>query len=765
MKKALLIFVLCGWVGIANAQVNLGTLLDRMIDRDDMARLPDFTCRQASSYDRASTIPEVPSWFANSDHTQYIRTEINQGRTERVMMDATGPGAITRWWVTSNVYNGYIRIYLNGATSPTVTARVDSLIGGTTLVSAPLSEVTSSGRNLYLPIPYSQSCKVTFDSSDLLYYNINYITFDAGITVQSFSLSELGVYATKITQTKNALLNPQNVIGTISDTQNTQAAVNMFESLQLDVSGPAAIRTLAVSITEDGAVPPDFVLENVYIELTFDGERTALVPVAEFFGSGYGVNAYTSWWRKTQASGLFTCYWPMPFQTEATITIHNQAAAQLDVTIEAASGPWTWDTASMYFHSGRHGQSNVSTADKQDWNIIEITGQGVYAGDTLTLYNPVSDWWGEGDEKVWVDYEGFPSHFGTGTEDYYGYAWGNPTYYTAPFHAQPRADGPGSSGHVVNTRTRSLDRVPFDSHLQFDIEIWHWATTLMDYATTSYWYARPGAMSNTEEPVFSALGSDEFDDANVHEGWSWIDSDSDDAYNTTSHSGFLRISLSSGVEDDWYNLRFGCPYLVQPMPEWGNFSVETLVDVTQCNGGAILPQSMGGIALYDMGNDLEVYPFDLRLAFAYETDTRQVCVEWQMPGSNPGHVTIPSNTRRCWLKLLHDEDAGQWQSYYKLSEAAPWSLLGTMNDTSLPEGGMAQPYLGLFGMTWGNHPQTSGGADFDFDYYHVNLECGAWGYNPADVNHDCMVDLIDFAELAFNWMKCSVPLQSGCYRY
>ena len=37
--------------------------------------------------------------------------------------------------------------------------------------------------------------------------------------------------------------------------------------------------------------------------------------------------------------------------------------------------------------------------------------------------NPVEAWWGEGDEKVFVDGEKFPSHFGTGTEDYYGYAW------------------------------------------------------------------------------------------------------------------------------------------------------------------------------------------------------------------------------------------------------------------------------------------------------------------------------------------------------
>ena len=35
-------------------------------------------------------------------------------------------------------------------------------------------------------------------------------------------------------------------------------------------------------------------------------------------------------------------------------------------------------------------------------------------------------WWGEGDEKFFVDGEKFPSTFGTGSEDYFGYAWCHP---------------------------------------------------------------------------------------------------------------------------------------------------------------------------------------------------------------------------------------------------------------------------------------------------------------------------------------------------
>ncbi len=38
--------------------------------------------------------------------------------------------------------------------------------------------------------------------------------------------------------------------------------------------------------------------------------------------------------------------------------------------------------------------------------------------------NPVDRWLGEGDERIGVDGEDFPSIFGSGTKDYYGYSWG-----------------------------------------------------------------------------------------------------------------------------------------------------------------------------------------------------------------------------------------------------------------------------------------------------------------------------------------------------
>ncbi|MEJ7679414.1 MAG: DUF2961 domain-containing protein [Segetibacter sp.] len=49
-------------------------------------------------------------------------------------------------------------------------------------------------------------------------------------------------------------------------------------------------------------------------------------------------------------------------------------------------------------------------------------------------------WWGEGDEKFFIDGEKFPSTFGTGCEDYIGYAWSaEPPFalFESPFANQP----------------------------------------------------------------------------------------------------------------------------------------------------------------------------------------------------------------------------------------------------------------------------------------------------------------------------------------
>ena len=213
-------------------------------------------------------------------------------------------------------------------------------------------------------------------------------------------------------------------------------------------------------------------------------------------GSGVGLNALHSWYRNVESSGILTCRWVMPYQKSGRITVMNLGTRSVQVDVGASVTPWDWDGRSMHFHAAWRQERGIPTRPYRDWNYVTVTGKGVYMGDTLAVVNPVRDWWGEGDEKIWVDRESFPSHFGTGSEDYYGYSWGNTTLFNSPFCNQPRCDGPGNAGHTTNTRTRNLDAIPFEKSIKVDMEIWHWKSVQMDYAVTSYWYAVPGATSN-----------------------------------------------------------------------------------------------------------------------------------------------------------------------------------------------------------------------------------------------------------------------------
>jgi Protein of unknown function (DUF2961) len=165
--------------------------------------------------------------------------------------------------------------------------------------------------------------------------------------------------------------------------------------------------------------------------------------------------------------------------------------------------------------------SNIARPDGRglDWAFISVKGKGRFCGITLHIENTWEEpkqeseswwygkwdkktidwWWGEGDEKFFVDGEKFPSTFGTGSEDYIGYAWSaEPPFalFESSFANQPYTAIDGN-GHTIVNRFHIADNVPFQKSFEGYLEKYKgnkWGNNnkcLFD--AVMYWYQMPGS--------------------------------------------------------------------------------------------------------------------------------------------------------------------------------------------------------------------------------------------------------------------------------
>lgn len=495
----------------------MDSLLKEMTDFSAVARWPqpEYTCRQFSSHDPAKVAPGKPGWFGNNDFSQYIREEDNGGRKEKVMMDADGPGCVVRFWLTTTKNkSGTLRIYLDGNPVPVLSFPAYDLLSGDLNLGVPLdqphpgySPTDNGGNTLMLPIPYARHCKVTWEEAGEgpRYYQIDYRTYRPSTMVRTLTRADLEGARPLIAEVQKKLLAPlDSPTGRVT---LLNELIPAGKSVSLDLpDGPAAIQQLEFLLKPDGSTGLEHALRSCIIQLRFDNEDTVWCPASDFFGSGVGVNPLQSWYRTVRADGAMICRWVMPYAHYSSVTISNLGEHSVKVALRAVTSSWQWDDRSMHFHTAWHYEAGLTTPPPRDWNYVRIAGQGVYIGDTLALFNPEATWYGEGDEKIWVDGESFPSHMGTGTEDYYDFSFAPRGIMQTPFANQVRVDQPMTQGNNVLTRTRNLDGIPFSRSLSFDFELISWRPTKLIYAATTYWYAFSGASVNVPpQPRAAAL--------------------------------------------------------------------------------------------------------------------------------------------------------------------------------------------------------------------------------------------------------------------
>jgi hypothetical protein len=88
-----------------------------------------------------------------------------------------------------------------------------------------------------------------------------------------------------------------------------------------------------------------------------------------------------------------------------------------------------------------------------------------------------------------------------------------------------------------------------------------------------------------------------------------------------------------------------------------------------------------------------------------------------------------------------------------------WQSSATYSDYQLRPG-TSYSYRVRMRDVYGNNTGWSGTESASTST--VVLNCGDWGYYDLDRNKDCVINLADFAEWAFNWLLCTTPEEPGC---
>lgn len=483
-------------------------LVHRLTDMEHLATLPapGERCAQASSYDRASRYDPATgrylNWSANGDGSGLVRTEDGKA----VLAELAGPGVIWRFW-QALAGPGHIAIYLDGQSEPAVDLPAEGYFNGK---NAPFDRealvyTAAKGRNCYVPIPFQTSCKIVATGDWGRYYQFTYSLFPKGTQVPTFTRQLSPADAAALDDVNEQLLHcGQRRPGPYPDEKSllSSGRVEAGKTLSFaELEGPRAITGLRVRLPELDTERAREVLRSLVLRITWDGEAdpAVLVPLGDFFGTAPGISLYRSWPTGMTEDGFYSD-WYMPFAERATVEIVHEGRTPQQVAVEikhaALSRPID---ALARFRAGWHDGLEPPAGRSIDWTFLKTTGRGRFCGLALYVWNPLGGWWGEGDEKFFIDGETFPSTFGTGTEDYFGYAWCSEEFFARPFHNQPRSvpmnacAHPGretSGGWIANNRWQIADNIPFQKSFEGAVEKYFPDDRPTRYTCTAYWYAQ-----------------------------------------------------------------------------------------------------------------------------------------------------------------------------------------------------------------------------------------------------------------------------------
>ncbi len=188
------------------------------------------------------------------------------------------------------------------------------------------------------------------------------------------------------------------------------------------LKGPGEIRHIWFTIAGQDRRWPRTLVLRIY----WDGAKVPSVetPIGDFFAAGNGTraNVNTLPIQVTSYGRALNCYWRMPFRREARIEMTNEGDHRLTVY-------WQFDWMELprlpddmlYFHA-RYRQE-FPAKPFSPYVIFQGQGEGHYVGTVFSIQCSYGSWFGESDDRFYIDGETEPSVVGTGCEDFFNDAW------------------------------------------------------------------------------------------------------------------------------------------------------------------------------------------------------------------------------------------------------------------------------------------------------------------------------------------------------
>lgn len=436
-----------------------------------------------------------------SGRNQDWRGDLGIVNGERILLDVKGPGCIDRMWFTGHDPSEYIRIYFDGASTPLVEMTLDDFFSGTQPpFLAPLvgnETVSSGGFYCYVPMVFREGCRITSSSIDgLNYYNITFHRFSTADGLVTFTGQEDVSAARDVWNTAGA--DPKTpATSTLLETSVGAAAGQAVTLADLDFPGVVQSFELIIPGLNET------ILSSLWLHMYWDDadEPAVEAPLGPFFGSGLGPAPVNALPMGIDGDRLY-CYFPMPFDSSARIELVNEAGE--DVNGVQCSLSYTMLTepppgvGQFYAHYRRVPHPTPGN----DYVFLDVAGAGHLVGVVQTLrgYSD-SEWYLEGDERIYIDGSRTPALYGTGTEDFYNGGWYfREGPFTLPLHGNPASIDSGNHAHTCY-RFFMGDAIPFTSHIRAGIEHGGWNNYDVDLETVAFYYRTPFSLSRVTDEV------------------------------------------------------------------------------------------------------------------------------------------------------------------------------------------------------------------------------------------------------------------------